>query len=94
MRDDAATLGSITRLAPTVTRALGLRSPHAAKDEPLSMLVPRMAGSSHVLVMVLDSWGELNWQRHRARTPYLDEIDGRFRVGTLAACQPSTTPSW
>jgi predicted AlkP superfamily pyrophosphatase or phosphodiesterase len=92
MPAETATLGSITRLAPTVAGALGLARPGAARDAPVEGLAQRMEGASRVLILVLDSWGELNWQRHRARTPWLDRADKSVRVGTLEACQPSTTP--
>lgn len=82
----------ITRIAPTVSAALALKRPLAATDRPLDDLSRRMDGADRVLMLVLDSWGDLNWREARERTPWLAEVDRTYRSATMAACLPSITP--
>lgn len=84
----------LTALAPTVCEALGLPRPAGATDDALgrASLPEGFYRAERVLILVLDSWGELNWQRAKGHTPYLAELDAAHRVGTLLAVLPSITP--
>ena len=84
----------LTSLTPTVCQALGLEAPADVSDStlPEKALPGDLFAAQHVLMLVLDSWGELNWQRVRDKTPYLSGLDAEFRLGTLLAVLPSITP--
>ena len=84
----------LTSLTPTVCQALGLAAPADISDAmlPEKELPSELFAAQHVLMLVLDSWGELNWQKVKGKTPYLSELDAEFRLGTLLSVLPSITP--
>lgn len=84
----------VTALAPTVCEALGVTVPTTATDDGLSReeLPAGFYNASRILILVLDSWGELNWRQAIERTPFLEEIDKQYRIGTLLSTLPSITP--
>lgn len=84
----------LTSIAPTVTEALDIPLPPHARARPLdrATLPGTFFSAQRILILVLDSWGEINWRKACQFTPYVKQIDGRYRIGCLRSLQPSITP--
>lgn len=82
---------SMTHVAPTVARALGLRPPADGEQQEMAEIAEDLADSERVAVIGVDALGTAQLERFREQMPYLWSLC-EARCVTLCSTMPSITP--
>ncbi len=82
---------SMTCIAPTVAKTLGLRPLADASGDPIPEIVTELAGAERLAILAPDALGEFAFGLWRDEMPYLSSLYERRHL-TLRSVMPSITP--
>ena len=84
-------LHSMTAVAPTAARALGLRDPAQATSRPIQAVLADLEGSARLAIVAPDALGQASLEHFASEMPFLSSMHaGRHLV--LRSVMPSMTP--
>lgn len=82
---------SMTRVAPTVAVALGLRPPRQATDKPIAEILADLDAAERIAILAPDALGQHQLERFAGAMPFLWSLCAE-RHAVLQSVMPSITP--
>jgi len=82
---------SLTAIAPTVSRILGLPNPREATDPPLTEVVGSLQDAERLAILAPDALGYWIWKKWQGEMPFLTGLTGKHLL-CLRCVMPSVTP--
>jgi len=82
---------SMTSIAPTVSKLLGIRPPAQSSGVVVEEIVEDMGSQDRVAVIVLDAFGVATWRRYEKLTPNFNLIADQHLLH-VRSVMPSKTP--
>ena len=82
---------SMTDIAPTISRLLGIRLPANSEGKPIVDVIDDMGKQKRLAVIVLDAFGVATWKRYSELTPNFNRI-AKNNLLHIRSVVPAKTP--